>query len=650
MSFLDTLPSAEHASVEVVIRVRPKNSREKKENVITQVGNGTIYIKHPDTGKRKKYNSDSIYDLDATQADLYDNIGRKVIRNAFQGYNTSVFAYGQTGSGKTFTMMGDPATQGLIPRVCNSLFELQASHGGVRQGECDISYKVEVSYLEIYAERARDLTVPQGKAEPLTVRQHPIHGPYVEGLHRILVSDYSSIERIIRKGNQERHTASTKMNDHSSRSHAILTVLFTQLIKGKTGKTREVVSRINLVDLAGSEHVEASGVTGINFQEACDINKSLAVLGRVIQKLADSRSPKKKTPKKSPKKKSPKGGKSKKSTLKLPKKKSPKPAEHIPFRDSVLTWILKDSLGGNSKTYMITTISPAACNYADTLTTLRYASNAKTIVNTVEVNEDKNAQLINVLRTEISNLRVRLREKSMGPETTETKSIMEEISQRETLMAEREKTWEEKVQESRILNGQIQAQLKAELDRARAEHQEAVDLLEAERALLMGKVDDMKRRVSKAEHGATAVGAEAVLETTMKLQSHYEKRESVLREQFQDKLQAQGVPKEAQHEIVSLRRACMKLESELDEAKDARSTLDRTLMDLKISAVKTQGTINLLKTERDDLQAELDRVQKLLVVAEADATRAAGNLTNDRARFGRQIQQLKAKLTRLEQS
>jgi chromosome segregation ATPase len=166
----------------------------------------------------------------------------------------------------------------------------------------------------------------------------------------------------------------------------------------------------------------------------------------------------------------------------------------------------------------------------------------------------------------------------------------------------------------------------------------------------MGKVDDMKRRVSKAEHGATAVGAEAVLETTMKLQSHYEKRESVLREQFQDKLQAQGVPKEAQHEIVSLRRACMKLESELDEAKDARSTLDRTLMDLKISAVKTQGTIHLLKTERDDLQAELDRVQKLLVVAEADATRAAGNLTNDRARFGRQIQQLKAKLTRLEQS
>jgi hypothetical protein len=283
------------------------------------------------------------------------------------GYNGCIMAYGQSGSGKTHTMMGglDSDTMGLIPRLCLELFErIQlAPH---------LKFKVELSYLEIYAEQIRDLINPQN-SKHLRVREHPETGPYVDGLTAISVDDYYSVYQFLLYGNKHRVTASTNLNDRSSRSHAIFILRVTQVDPVTSEPLFQ--SKLCLVDLAGSERVKDSGVTGVHLQEAANINNSLTTLGRVINILA-------------------------------------KGAENafVPFRDSILTWLLKDTLGGNSKTVMVATISPSGLNYDETLGTLQYAYRAKQIVNKVSVNAGKNEVLISKLRADLQLLEERWRD------------------------------------------------------------------------------------------------------------------------------------------------------------------------------------------------------------------------------------------------
>nr|XP_054759485.1 kinesin-like protein KIF16B [Lytechinus pictus] len=272
---------------------------------------------------------------------------------------------------------GEGDGPGLIPRICEGLFTR------IRTDSDDVSYRTEVSYLEIYCERVRDL-LKTGREHTLRVREHPRDGPYVQDLSKHLVSDYYDVKALMDKGNIQRTTASTNMNDTSSRSHAIFTITFTQA-KYIADMPSETVSKINLVDLAGSERANATGATGDRLKEGANINKSLVTLGNVISALADASSSSAPSP----------GGNRKKSLF-------------IPYRDSVLTWLLKDSLGGNSKTIMVATISPADVNYGETLSTLRYANRAKNIINKPTINEDKNVKLIRELRAEIARLKKRL--------------------------------------------------------------------------------------------------------------------------------------------------------------------------------------------------------------------------------------------------
>ncbi|KAJ4450484.1 Kinesin-like protein Klp98A, partial [Periplaneta americana] len=311
---------------------------------------------------------------------VYKDLGTDVIESAFEGYNACVFAYGQTGSGKTFTMMGSPECQGLIPRICKTLFNRMAA--GKEQGA---SYRTEVSYLEIYNERVKDLLQPSATSHSLRVREHPRFGPYVQGLSRHLVTDYSDIQELMTQGNNHRTTASTNMNDVSSRSHAIFTVMFVQA-GFSNNMPSETESKVHLVDLAGSERADSSGATGQRLKEGAHINKSLVTLGSVISALAELSS-------------------SQKDSATGQRKAS---RSFIPYRDSVLTWLLRDSLGGNSKTIMIAAISPADCNYGETLSTLRYANRAKNIINKPTINEDPNVKLIRDLRDEISKLKALL--------------------------------------------------------------------------------------------------------------------------------------------------------------------------------------------------------------------------------------------------
>uniref|UniRef100_A0A1I8MI78 Kinesin-like protein unc-104 n=1 Tax=Musca domestica TaxID=7370 RepID=A0A1I8MI78_MUSDO len=377
------------SSVKVAVRVRPFNSREisrESKCIIEMFDNTTTAITNPKVPPNsadsvKRFNFDYSYwshnpkdPCFSTQAMVYKDIGEEMLQHSFDGYNVCIFAYGQTGAGKSYTMMGkqEEHQEGIIPMICKDLFRRIAA-----TESDDLKYSVEVSYMEIYCERVRDLLNPKNKGN-LRVREHPLLGPYVEDLSKLAVTSYQDIHDLIDEGNKARTVAATNMNETSSRSHAVFTIFFTQQRHdAMTDLNTEKVSKISLVDLAGSERADSTGAKGTRLKEGANINKSLTTLGKVISALAEIAS----------------------------KNKKSKKADFIPYRDSVLTWLLRENLGGNSKTAMIAAISPADINYDETLSTLRYADRAKAIVCKAVVNEDANAKLIRELKEEIQKLR-----------------------------------------------------------------------------------------------------------------------------------------------------------------------------------------------------------------------------------------------------
>ncbi|XP_042236957.1 kinesin-like protein KIF13A isoform X3 [Homarus americanus] len=318
-------------------------------------------------------------------------------------------------------MMGAADSKGLIPRLCDTLFERIAANAS-----CQNSHKVEVSFMEIYNEKVHDLLDPKGSRQTLKVREHNILGPYVDGLSLLAVSAYEEIEQLIEEGNKARTVAATNMNSESSRSHAVFTVVLTQTVTDiASGVSGEKVSKMSLVDLAGSERAVKTGAVGERLKEGSNINKSLTTLGLVISKLADQAVGK---------------GRGKGDNF-------------VPYRDSVLTWLLKDNLGGNSRTVMVATVSPSADNFEETLSTLRYADRAKRIVNHAVVNEDPNAKIIRELREEVETLRIQLHSlKQMtrdGPASLqEEESLNEKLHESEKLITNLSETWENKLKKT----------------------------------------------------------------------------------------------------------------------------------------------------------------------------------------------------------
>uniref|UniRef100_A0A3P8XA26 Kinesin motor domain-containing protein n=1 Tax=Esox lucius TaxID=8010 RepID=A0A3P8XA26_ESOLU len=408
--------------VKVAVRVRPMNRRETELHtkcVVDMEDNQTVFaFDHcfwsMDESNIAKY---------AGQEVVFKCLGEGILENAFQGYNACIFAYGQTGSGKSFSMMGNEKAPGLIPRLCCSLFERIS-----REDSQAHSFKVEVSYMEIYNEKVRDLLDPKGSRQSLKVREHKVLGPYVDGLSQLAVTDFQDIEVLMSEGNKSRTVAATNMNEESSRSHAVFSIIVTQTLYDlKSGNSGEKVSKMSLVDLAGSERVSKTGAAGERLKEGSNINKSLTTLGCVISALADQSAGK--------------GGKTK----------------FVPYRDSVLTWLLKDNLGGNSKTCMIATVSPAADNYEETLSTLRYADRAKRIVNHAVVNEDPNARIIRELREEVEKLRVQLSQ----AESLKAPELKEKLQESEKLIQEMNVTWEQKLRKTEEIATERQRQLES---------------------------------------------------------------------------------------------------------------------------------------------------------------------------------------------
>nr|XP_016992669.2 kinesin-like protein unc-104 [Drosophila takahashii] len=464
------------SSVKVAVRVRPFNSREiaRESKCIIEMAGATTAITNPKVPPNtsdsvKRFNFDYSYwshdhhDADfSTQEMVYKDIGEEMLQHSFDGYNVCIFAYGQTGAGKSYTMMGrqEEQQEGIIPMICKDLFTR------IQDTETDdLKYSVEVSYMEIYCERVRDLLNPKNKGN-LRVREHPLLGPYVEDLSKLAVTDYQDIHDLIDEGNKARTVAATNMNETSSRSHAVFTIFFTQRrYDTMTDLTTEKVSKISLVDLAGSERADSTGAKGTRLKEGANINKSLTTLGKVISALAE---------------------------VSASKKKNTKKADFIPYRDSALTWLLRENLGGNSKTAMIAAISPADINYDETLSTLRYADRAKQIVCKAVVNEDANAKLIRELKEEIQKLRDLLKAEGIevqeGPDGkvvcekrdankdeltkstvikspsktrnrngSTTEMAVDQLQASEKLIAELNETWEEKLKRTEEIRVQREA-------------------------------------------------------------------------------------------------------------------------------------------------------------------------------------------------
>ncbi|CAI2350521.1 unnamed protein product [Caenorhabditis sp. 36 PRJEB53466] len=366
--------ASKQETVKVIVRCRPLSSQElgnghsKIVNMRTQ--RGQIELKNPKEQDEptKDFTFDAIYDENSTQSDLYEETFRDLVDSVLNGYNATIFAYGQTGTGKTHTMEGkseDPSQRGVIYKCIDHIFEhMAASHNQ--------EYLVRASYLEIYQEELRDLLEAESNKK-LEIKERPDGGVYVKDLTSKLTRSVAEIQEVMIRGNAHRSVGRTNMNEHSSRSHAIFIITVECSRVGGDGESHITVGRLNLVDLAGSERQSKTGATGERFKEATKINLSLSALGNVISALVDSKS------------------------------------AHIPYRDSKLTRLLQDSLGGNSKTVMVACIGPASYNFEETLGTLRYANRAKNIKNQPKINEDPKDALLREFQEEIEMLREQLK-------------------------------------------------------------------------------------------------------------------------------------------------------------------------------------------------------------------------------------------------
>lgn len=352
-------------SIKVVARFRPQNRVEIESGgqpIVRFEGDDTCTVDSKEA--QGSFTFDRVFDMSCKQSDIFDYSIKSTVDDILNGYNGTVFAYGQTGAGKSYTMMGtgieDEMGRGVIPRIVEQIF------ASILASPATIEYTVRVSYMEIYMERIRDLMAPQN--DNLPVHEEKNRGVYVKGLLEIYVSSVQEVYEVMRRGGNARAVAATNMNQESSRSHSIFVITITQK-NVETGSAKS--GQLFLVDLAGSEKVGKTGASGQTLEEAKKINKSLSALGMVINALTDGKS------------------------------------SHIPYRDSKLTRILQESLGGNSRTTLIINCSPSSYNDAETLSTLRFGMRAKSIKNKAKVNAELSPaelkQLLGKARTQITS-------------------------------------------------------------------------------------------------------------------------------------------------------------------------------------------------------------------------------------------------------
>ena len=513
--------------------------------------------------------------MNSRQTDVFDFSIRSTVDDILNGYNGTVFAYGQTGAGKSYTMMGsdidNDESRGIIPRIVEQIFASILSSPG------NIEYTVRVSYMEIYMERIRDLLAPQN--DNLPVHEEKNRGVYVKGLLEIYVSSVQEVYEVMRRGGTARAVAATNMNQESSRSHSIFVVTITQK-NVETGSAKS--GQLFLVDLAGSEKVGKTGATGQTLEEAKKINKSLSALGMVINSLTDGKS------------------------------------THIPYRDSKLTRILQESLGGNSRTTLIVNCSPSSYNDAETLSTLRFGVRAKSIKNKAKINAElspaelkqllKKAQsqvttfenYVSTLEGEVQLWRTgesvpkdrwtpALGETAVGAVRSETRSPrpgtpsrLQSDSARETSSRPDSRIGDRAPTPSILLDKDE----KEEFLRRENELQDQIAEKESQIAAAEKNLQDVKEELAFMKERDARIGKdnERLTSDVNELKMHLEK------------VSFEG--KEAQITMDSLREANSELTGELDEVK-------QQLLDIKMSAKETTAVLDEKERKKAERMAKM---------------------------------------------
>ncbi|XP_077403217.1 kinesin-like protein KIF3B [Vanacampus margaritifer] len=574
-------------SVKVVVRCRPMNEKEQAaafECVVSvDVKFGQISVRNPREASAgelpKVFTFDSVYDCNSKQLDLYDETFRPLVDSVLQGFNGTIFAYGQTGTGKTYTMEGvrnDPERRGVIPNSFDHIF----THISRSQNQ---QYLVRASYLEIYQEEIRDL-LSKDQSRRLELRERPDTGVYVKDLSSFVTKSVREIENVMNVGNQNRSVGSTNMNEHSSRSHAIFVITVECSELGVDGENHIRVGKLNLVDLAGSERQTKTGAQGERLKEATKINLSLSALGNVISALVDGRS------------------------------------SHIPYRDSKLTRLLQDSLGGNARTVMVANIGPASYNVEETLTTLRYSNRAKNIKNKPRVNEDPKDALLRKFQEEIAKLKVQL-EKRTGrknkrrhkrragdcsngdgrDEESEDDDEEEEENKGDYWREQQEKLEKEKkaIMEDHSLVAEEKAQLLKEKEKKMADlkkEQEAGDMLSA-------KVKAMESKL--------LVGGKNIVDHTNEQQKMLQLKRQEIAEQKRREREMQQQMECQDEETLELKETYSSLQQEVDIKTKKLKKLFAKLQAVKAEIQDIQEAHINERQELEQTQNELTRDLKL---------------------------------------
>ncbi|XP_068959957.1 kinesin-like protein KIF3A isoform X1 [Petaurus breviceps papuanus] len=556
-------------NVKVVVRCRPFNEREKamcyKLSVTVDEMRGTITVHKTDSSNEppKTFTFDTVFGPDSKQLDVYNLTARPIIDSVLEGYNGTIFAYGQTGTGKTFTMEGVravPELRGIIPNSFAHIF------GHIAKAEGDTRFLVRVSYLEIYNEEVRDL-LGKDQTQRLEVKERPDVGVYIKDLSAYVVNNADDMDRIMTLGHKNRSVGATNMNEHSSRSHAIFTITIECSEKGIDGNMHVRMGKLHLVDLAGSERQAKTGATGQRLKEATKINLSLSTLGNVISALVDGKS------------------------------------THVPYRNSKLTRLLQDSLGGNSKTMMCANIGPADYNYDETISTLRYANRAKNIKNKARINEDPKDALLRQFQKEIEELKKKLEE---GEEISGSDISGSEDDEDEEAEAGEHGEKRKKRRGKKKVSPDKMVEMQAKIDEERKALETKLDMEEEERNKARAELEKREKDLLKAqqEHQSLLEKLSAlekkVIVGGVDLLAKAEEQEKLL--------------EESNMELEERRKRAEQLRRELEEKEQERLDIEEKYTSLQEEAQgktkklkKVWTMLMAAKSEMADLQQEHQR-------------------------------------------
>ncbi|XP_035227190.1 kinesin-like protein KIF3B [Stegodyphus dumicola] len=552
-------------TVKVVVRCRPVSEKEH------QAGYHSVVTLFPESGgveihnlkqSPKYFTFDAVYDGGA-QADLYDDVFRPLVDSVIDGFNGTIIAYGQTGAGKTYTMegvIGDPEHEGVIPNSFKHIFSRIARSENTQ-------YLVSASYLEIYQEEVRDLLSSEPKKK-LEVRERNDTGVYVKDLTATVCKTIQDLEKVMLDGKYNRSIGTTNMNIHSSRSHAIFIIAIESCESDSDGNQHVKIGKLNLVDLAGSERLAKTGAIGSTQKESIKINLSLSALGNVISALVDGKS------------------------------------QHIPYRDSKLTRLLQDSLGGNAKTIMIANIGPASYNYEETMTTLRYANRAKNIKNKPVVNIDPKDAILLQYQQEISRLKEQLALKEAKKKKKKLSAkLAEDVIELDTSSVEIVKKMETLLEEERIayLNEQnLMTEEKEKILRDIKAKDEELRLENEAKEKIRNQLQELEAKL--------LCGGKNIIDHTNEQERILEKRRQELAEQ-----------KRIEREIQQ------KLLQEEEYTLEKRETYDSLQQEVEIKTKKLKKLFSRLQALKEDISEE----QEINSVERQDKEQVIETLTRD---------------------